>query len=166
MSTRIRQSGASSDANGPTPEEPTAMAITSQEELDFEKLLVDHKSHSEMQRANIAAAFTYVVEATKAAFLLNGATAIALMTFAGAQRPGGWPALAFGAPLRLFAIGAALAVVTLGVAYISQAYFADMNAQRRQRSRPAEWSRNVALGTFTGSVATFLIGLWYAAAKL
>ena len=95
------------------------MAIQSQQELDFEKQLIDHKTHSEMQRLNLTSAFTYVAEGIKAAFLLNGAAGIALMTFIGGKQPSGWPPMSFKWPLMIFSLGAALAVVTLVLAYLS-----------------------------------------------
>lgn len=141
------------------------MAIQSQQELDFEKQLVDHKTHSEMQRLNLTAAFTYVAEGIKAAFLLNGAAGIALMTFIGGKHPSGWPAISFRWPLMIFSLGAALAVVTLVLAYLSQAYFSEMNLRRQQRSAAAAGFRIAGLLTFGGSVLAFVVGLWLAATK-
>jgi hypothetical protein len=142
------------------------MAIQNQQELDLEKQIVDYKTHSELQRLNLEAAFSYVAEGTKSAFLLNGAAGIGLMTFIGAQRSGNWPALVLRCPLVLFAAGAALAVLTLGIAYVSQAYFAEMNMQRQQTSSSAERLRYVGIGTFVGSVLCFVVGLALAAFKL
>lgn len=142
------------------------MAIQNQIELDFEKQLVDHKNHSELQRLNLQAAFTYVTEGTKAAFLLNGAAAIALMTFIGGRRISEWPAVDMARPLATFAVGAALAVFTLGIAYLSQSFFVLMNVQRRQRSKPAEMFQLLGVASFVGSTALFVLGLFRAAAAI
>lgn len=141
------------------------MGVQTPDELDLEKQLVDYKSHSELQRANLQAAFSFVGEGIKAAFLLNGAAGIALMTFVAAQRPTGGHS-GFTLPLICFAIGAALAVVTLCFAYISQGYFAKMNVERRQRCPTAEGWRNAGLVTFGGSVVGFSGGLCLAAIQL
>ncbi len=134
------------------------MAIQNQQELDFEKQLVDHKSHQELQRLNLQAGFTYVAEGTKAAFLLNGAAAIALMTFIGGQRSE-WPAIELTSALATFAAGAGSAVLTLGIAYMSQSFFALMNVHRKQRSTAAEIFQIAGIFTFVGSVLLFLLGL-------
>lgn len=136
------------------------MGIQSRQELDLEKELVDHKSHSEMQRLNLQAGFTYVAEGTKAAFLLNGAAAIALMTFMGSsQRPGALPILALTAPLASFATGALLAVVTLAIAYVSQSFFAGMNVRRKQRSFAAVGFAGLGMLTLAGSAYLFVTGI-------
>lgn len=142
------------------------MAIETQEQLKFEKELVDYKTHSEMQRLNVSAAFTYVTEGTKAAFLLNGAAGIAVMTFLGAQRSVTWPAVVLVWPLVLFAVGAALAVATFGLAYLAQAYYAEMNLRQRPGSLLADRFRNIAVLTFGGSVLAFVAGLIWAAVRL
>ena len=142
------------------------MGIQSQQELDFEKQLVVHKSHSEMQRLNLQAAFTYVTEGTKAAFLLNGAAGIAVMTFIGTQKPATWPAKVLTLPLTLFAIGAMLAVATFGLAYVAQGYYAEMNFHHRSESPTANRFRNLGVVSFAGAVICFVVGLLTAAARL
>lgn len=142
------------------------MGIQSRQELNLEKELIDHKSHAEMQRLNLQAGFTYVAEGTKAAFLLNGAAGIALMTFIGSQKPATWPAQSLTLPLSFFAAGAALAVATFGLAYVSQGFYAEMNFRRRTHSRAANGFRLGGVLTFAGSVVCFVAGLMIAASRL
>jgi NO-binding membrane sensor protein with MHYT domain len=96
---------------------------------------------------------------------LNGAAGIAVMTFIGAKAPGGGSAATFMWPLVLFSFGAALAVLTLLLAYFSQSFSARMNVLRRQRSTTAEGFAIAGIATIVGSAAVFVVGLWLAATK-
>lgn len=108
--------------------------------------------HAEMAKA----AITYGLEALKAAMVINGAAAVAVLGFlsaAATKIPPPTTMLAY-LPLALvfFAGGALVAAFAIGITYLSQASFAE------QQQREGEVIRMVAIGLVVLSYIAFAIG--------
>ena len=97
--------------------------------LDHERLELEKaKLADEKYRFEAQAARTYAGQVVQALLLLNGAAALAMLTFIGnLSKDSSFRSLLLGLsnPLSFFSLGAALAVLTAIFAYLSQASWAD-----------------------------------------
>jgi hypothetical protein len=97
-------------------------------------------------------------EAIKTSLLLNGAAAIALMTFANTHPAFGGMKVA----LFLFALGAMVAAIAFGCAYYTQVYYGNAE-EEAGADKNRVWRKGQRLNTATGwvvaaSVLLFFIG--------
>lgn len=150
------------------------MAIQTGQELQFEKDIEAYKDRLERDRnaashweavqlVGYKGILTFAIGATRGALILNGAGAIALMTFIGSARATEWQSSMLAAALATFAIGALFAVLCGGASYISQSFFTAMAAQRQLSSRMGTSFQCIGLAFFVSSVFYFVLGLWRAA---
>jgi hypothetical protein len=118
-------------------------------------------------RFNLKKAITYAIEAIKAATLLNGGAAIALMTLMGAVKKDGGLEINVGAArwaVAIFGVGTLCAAAAFVGGYFAQVNFsehdktADANEQKR-RWKNAERCRYAAIAMIFGSLALFLSGV-------
>ncbi len=89
--------------------------------------------NSDWQRYNIDQAINYSIEAIKSVLLMNGAAAIALLAFLGANTGKEDPLVEvsielFKLALMCFGGGASLCGLTFFFAYIAQLFFAGINS--------------------------------------
>jgi hypothetical protein len=99
----------------------------------------------------------YAVETIKTSLLLNGAAAIALMTFATHQ---GSLSRGLIVALALFALGAVVSALTFGAAYMAQLRYGN-----GQRSKAEDWNE-YAIWLALLSVGLFFVGISSAAFAL
>lgn len=151
------------------------MAIQTQQELDFEKQLADHEARNasslEQYKASCASqqisfkgVLDYAASAIRGALLLNGAGAIALMTFMGSGRSTEWHATTLAPALATFAVGAIGAVLSAAASYFSQSFFLWAEASKRKRLLATGLVfQAVGVACFGASIGYFSFGLWRAA---
>ena len=95
----------------------------------------------------------YATESIKTTLLLNGAAAIALMTFANARKFSG----ALHTPLVLFAVGAMLSAIAFVVAYLCQVEYG--NADQDRSWKKGQRLNRAAVIIVVLSVFAFLAGI-------
>jgi hypothetical protein len=108
----------------------------------------------------------YAVESIKTALLLNGAAAIALMTFAGTRQF----SLALICPLFVFALGAAASAFAFLAAYLAQLLYGNAEGagatnKDQDWNKAKRWNQR-AVGLVLGSVILFALGTMLAAVVL
>ena len=100
----------------------------------------------------------YAVEGIKTALLLNGAAAIALMTFANTRKFSG----ALHTPLILFAVGAMLSAIAFVAAYLCEVAYGNAerpdNADREQDWKHGQRLNQAAMFWVSLSLVAFLVG--------
>jgi hypothetical protein len=111
----------------------------------------------------------YAIECVKTALLLNGAAAIALMTFANARS---FSVALVAWPLRWFAAGAALAAIAFFLAYLTQLEYGNAehliytDAVRADHWEKAKRTHRWAAYVVLASVVMFVVGILWASVVL
>ena len=126
--------------------------------------------NSDWQRYNIDQAIKYSIEAVKSVLLMNGAAAIALLAFMGANAGKEDPLVEvsieiFKLALMCFGGGASLCALTFLFAYIAQLFFAGINSSETH-VWPANLFRLLALICFVSAIVMFGVGVYVAAEAL
>lgn len=136
------------------------MAIQNQQELDFEKQLEHYKATQIFHQISVKGTLDYAASAIRGALLLNGAGAIALMTFIGSHLSTEWQAATLSLSLATFAIGAAFAVLSAGASYFSQAFFSWAMSKAKTVSAWGLAFQGIGVLCYAASLASFSLGLW------
>jgi hypothetical protein len=126
--------------------------------------------NSDWQRYNIDQAIRYSIEAVKSVLLMNGAAAIALLAFMGANAGKEDPLLEvsielFKLALMCFGGGASLCALTFLFAYIAQLFFAGINSSETH-VWPANLFRLLAIISLVAAIVMFGVGVYLAAEAL
>ena len=128
-----------------------------EDQRDIVRLALEKSKIGEATRQfEASSARTYAGQVIQALLLLNGAAAVAMMTFMGTlsrNAPSGPALIGLAHPLILFCFGAAAAVGTGLCAYFSQASWADGNKSR------GDGLPTVAAVSAAFSLVIFLIGV-------
>jgi hypothetical protein len=124
--------------------------------------LAHHQASEGRYLTSLKATLEFGSGVCKSALFLNGASAIALLSFVGSQRNSaglfihGYLLVS----LACFAAGAVFAAITQGLSYVSQAFYTRDFEQRR--ASPIGKMHYAALLTAVVSVLAFLCGLGFA----
>ena len=126
--------------------------------------------NSNWQRYNIDQAIKYSIEAVKSVLLMNGAAAIALLAFMGANAGKEDPLVEvsielFKLALMCFGGGASLCALTFLFAYIAQLFFAGINSSETH-VWPANLFRLLAMICLVSAIVMFGVGVYVAAEAL
>jgi len=139
------------------------MAIQTQQELEFEKQLEHYKASQVFHQISVKGTLDYAASAIRGALLLNGAGAVALMTFMGSSRSTESHAATLSLALATFSIGAVFSVLSAGASYFSQAFFTLAMSKGKQLSVAGLACQGFGVLFFALSLTYFSFGLWRAA---
>jgi hypothetical protein len=126
--------------------------------------------NNDWQRYNIDQAIKYSIEAIKSVLLMNGAAAIALLAFLGANASKEDPQVEvsielFKLALMCFGGGASLCGLTFLFAYLTQLFFAGINSSETH-VWPANIFRLLAVICLISAIVMFGFGVYLAAEGL
>ena len=120
-----------------------------------------HGNDVEAQRANMEAVIKFAEIAIRSLLLLNGAAAIAILSFASNAAGRGFP-VPFRSAVLVLGWGAALSVLTAGLSYVSQSVISEAKTPWIEK-----WGggglRVFAVFTAFLSLGAFLCGIYLAA---
>lgn len=88
--------------------------------------------------------------AVRSLLILNGGAALGLLTFASNQSKNGAAPINYADAVWWFGIGAALSVLTAGLAYVAQYFFTHEND---------DWKEKVAIGCQLAAIAVWLASM-------
>lgn len=131
------------------------------------KLELDrYKAENDASKPAVEGIFKFAELTLRSLLILNGGSALGLLTFAASSfKNGGSTSLQLGPPLLCFGAGAALSVCTAGISYLAQVAFVEF-ADKDGRSQVGRWLRRLAILTATASLAAFAGGMLLSAMRL
>ena len=146
------------------------MAIQNQQDLDYEKALVDYKANRDValeqykatetiHPTSFKATLDYGAYATRGMLILHGGSAIALLAFMGSAKATEWQIGALAVALGTFAIGAFLAIGSMGFTYLGQIFFTLATRRRRDHSPSGYYFQVIAIMVWLASAVLFIMGL-------
>ncbi len=124
---------------------------------DVERWRAENQRQLDGWRPAFEAVIRFADITIRSLLLLNGGSALALLSFAGNAASHG-DRLRFVPSLIAFGVGAALSVLTAGLAYLAQNTFVEF-----QRERLADWIRWVAVACAFAALGAFCAGMGFAA---
>jgi hypothetical protein len=124
--------------------------------FDRSRELEDYKAIEARHQISFKATLDFGTMACRSALLINGAGAIALMTFIGHQ---GEMIAPLSRALACFALGSGLAVLAMAATYLAQAFFTPNGVNGSPLQRTGYVFQGLAILSFIGSAVLFFRGL-------